>query len=57
MMIDINASERGKAAANSNKTKQPMNDARFVKLLYAAVEESEDATPQGDEEIEHEEEN
>ena len=43
-MTDINASERGRAAANSNKTKQPMNDARFVKLLYAVVEESEDSS-------------
>jgi hypothetical protein len=38
-MIDINAKDRGKAAANADKIRQPMNDSRFVKLMYAAIED------------------
>lgn len=40
-MRDINANDRGRAAFFRNKTKQPLNDVRFVELMYAAVEESE----------------
>ena len=43
-MRDISASDRGKAAFFSNKAKQPMNDLRFVELMYAAIGES-DSTP------------
>ena len=43
-MKDINANDRGRAAFFRNKTKQPLNDVRFVELMYAVVEES-DLTP------------
>lgn len=39
-MGSINARERGQAAFNRGKTRQPMNDVQFVKLMYEAVAES-----------------
>ncbi len=40
-MRDINANDRGRAAFFRNKTKQPLNDVRFVELMYAVVDESD----------------
>jgi len=40
-MTSINAKDKGRAAFFSNKTRQPMNDSRFVKLMYAAIGESD----------------
>ena len=39
-MRDINAKDRGRAAFFNNKTKQPLNDIRFVELMYSSVEEA-----------------
>ena len=43
-MNDINANERGRAAYGRGKTRQPMNDARFVKLMYSEVAGSDDVS-------------
>ena len=37
-MNDINANERGRSAYGRGKPSQPMNDTRFVKLMYREVE-------------------
>lgn len=39
-MENINARERGHAAFGRGKPRQPMNDVQFVKLMYDAVDES-----------------
>ena len=41
-MNDINANERGRSAYGRGKTRQPMNDTRFVKLMYREVAGSDD---------------
>ena len=41
IMENINARERGHAAFGRGKTRQPMNDTQFVKLMYEAVTESD----------------
>lgn len=41
-MNNINANGRGRAAYGRGKVRQPMNDTRFVRLMYAEVEESDD---------------
>jgi len=41
-MGSINAKERGYAAFKRGKTRQPMNDVQFVKLMYEAVAGSDD---------------
>jgi len=41
-MIDINAKDRGRATFFRDKPKQPMNDSRFVELMYIAIEDIEE---------------